>query len=97
MKAHKKKLPHFRNASEEFDFWSAHDSVDYLEDTEEVSKVLELKKTKPAKQRITMLLDSRLKTKLQKIAAEKGIPYQTLIQMWLREKVNQEIKRKVAS
>lgn len=39
-----------------------------------------------------MLLDPRLKSQIQRIADEKGIRYQTLIQMWLKEKVNQEIK-----
>lgn len=33
-----------------------------------------------------MLLDPRLKLMLERIAAAKGIPYQTLIQIWLRER-----------
>ena len=97
MKKLKKQIPALRNEQDEFDFWSTHDSIDYFGDTEEVPKKIELTKPKLPKQRITMLLDPRLKLKLKKIAAEKGIPYQTLIQIWLREKVNQEIKRKIAS
>jgi predicted DNA binding CopG/RHH family protein len=92
-----KKIPKFRSEDQEFDFWSHRDSVDFFTETEEINDRLEITKPKRPKQRITMLLDAGLKARLKKIAAEKGIPYQTLIQMWLREKVNQEIKRKIAS
>ena len=97
MKKSKQRIPKFRTEDDEFDFWSSHDSVDFFNETEEVQDKLEMTKRRRPKQRITMLLDAGLKAKLKKIAAEKGIPYQTLIQMWLREKVNQEIKRRIAS
>ncbi len=97
MRKGKRHIPVFASEREEFDFWSIHESTDYLNDTQEVGEKLELTRRKLPKQRITMLLDPRLKIKLEKIAGEKGIPYQTLIQIWLREKVNEEIKRKLAS
>ena len=97
MKKSGRKIPKFRTKADEFNFWSGHDSADFFNETEEVKDQLELTKPKRPKQRITMLLDAGLKSRLKKIAAEKGIPYQTLIQMWLREKVNQEIKRRIAS
>ena len=97
MKKARKQIPSFKSEQDEFDFWSSRDSLDYLSVTDEVSQPLEITKRKIPKRRITMLLDPRLKIKVEKIAAEKGIPYQTLIQIWLREKVNQEIKRKIAS
>jgi predicted DNA binding CopG/RHH family protein len=93
----RKKVPEFRNENAEFDFWSTKDSTDFFTGTEELNEKIEVTKRKLPKKRITMLLDPRLKLKLEKIAAEKGVAYQTLIQIWLREKVNQEIKRKVAS
>ena len=93
----KKKIPLLKNEDEEFDFWSTHDSTDFFGETEETTEKLEIKKRRVPKKRITMLLDPRLKQNLLKIAAEKGIPYQTLIQIWIREKVNQEIKSKLAS
>jgi predicted DNA binding CopG/RHH family protein len=96
-KKREKKIPNFRTEEDEFDFWSSHDSAEFFNDSEEVRDKLEISKPKRQKQRITMLLDAGLKARLKKIAAEKGVPYQTLIQMWLREKVNQEIKRRIAS
>ena len=97
MKKSEERISKFRTEDDEFDFWSSHDSVDFFKETEEVQDKLVITKPKRPKQRITMLLDAGLKTRLKKIAAQKGIPYQTLIQMWLREKVNQEIKRRIAS
>jgi predicted DNA binding CopG/RHH family protein len=97
MKKSHKKIPKFRSEEEEFNFWSHSDSANFFNETEEVQDKLEMSKPRRRKQRITMLLDAGLKTRLQKIASEMGIPYQTLIQMWLREKVNQEIKRRIAS
>ncbi len=93
----RKAVPALRNENKEFDFWSTHDGTDFFSDTEEVGEGLQVRKRKPPKKRITMLLDPRLKLQLKRIAAEKGIPYQTLVQMWLREKVNAEIKAKLAS
>ena len=95
MKKYKSKIPKFKNEDEEFDFWSSHDSTEFFHETDEVSERLEVKKPKPRKQRITMLLDPRLKAQLERIAEGKGIPYQTLIQMWLKEKVKQEIKTRL--
>jgi predicted DNA binding CopG/RHH family protein len=96
MKRRRKTIPVFRNEDEEFQFWSTHDSVDLILDTEEVKQPFKMKK-KQEKTRITMLLDRRLKSQLEKIAQEKGIPYQTLIQLWLKEKVHQEIRKRLAS
>jgi predicted DNA binding CopG/RHH family protein len=90
MKKSRSKIPKFKNEDEEFEFWSRHDTTEFFSETEEVNQKLELSKTR--KKRITMLLEPKLKAQLQKIAEEKGIGYQTLIQMWLKEKVNQMIK-----
>ncbi len=96
MKRAKKTIPEFRSEEEEFQFWSTHDSMDLILDTEEVKEPVKIKH-KQQKMRITMLLDRRLKSQIEKIAREKGIPYQTLIQLWLKERVHQEIRKRLAS
>jgi predicted DNA binding CopG/RHH family protein len=97
MKKSTRKIPEFKSEDEEFDFWSSHDSTEFFSETEEINEPLEITKPKRKKQRVTMLLDPQLKSQLQKIAEEKGIPYQTLIQMWLKERVRKEIKNRLAS
>lgn len=92
MKKSEIKIPGFRNEDEEFEFWSSHDSTEFFHDTEEGGERLEVTKPKSRKQRITMLIDPQLKAEIQRIAEEKGIGYQTLIQMWLKEKLKQSIK-----
>ncbi len=97
MKRVKSKIAQFKNEEAEFDFWSEHDSTAFFAETQEVIEPLEMVKPKRKKQRITMMLDAQLKTQLQKLADEKGLPYQTLIQLWLKERVRKEIKSKLAS
>ena len=97
MKKPIKQTPKFKNEEEEFDSWSSHDSSDLFSDSEEIHELLELTKLKRKKQRITMLLDPQLKIQLHKLAADKGIRYQTLIQMWLKERIRQEIKDKLVT
>jgi len=93
MKKSKSRIPKFKDEDEEFEFWSTRDSTEFFSETEEVNERLEVSKTR--KKRITMLLEPKLKAQLQKIAEEKGIGYQTLIQMWLKEKVNEEIRSSI--
>jgi len=93
MKKSKRRIPKFKDEDEEFEFWSTRDSTEFFSETEEVNERLEVSKTR--KKRITMLLEPKLKAQLQKIAEEKGIGYQTLIQMWLKEKVNEEIRSSI--
>lgn len=97
MNKSKRKIPKFKNEGEEFRFWSGHDSTDFFAETEELKEKVEFSRSSRKKQRITMLLDERLKAQLQRVAQEKGIPYQTLIQVWLRERMNQEIRSRLAS
>jgi predicted DNA binding CopG/RHH family protein len=94
MKKSRREIPKFKGEDEEFDFWTSHDSTEFFHETEEIAEKLEVTKPRVKKQRITMSLDPRLKAQLLKIAEERGIGYQTLIQMWLKEKVKQEIKSK---
>jgi len=88
MRKPKSKIPKFKNEDEEFNFWSSHDSTEFFHETEEISEELKVTKPKLRKRRITILLDPRLKAQLERIAEEKGIRYQTLIQNSLhREKI----------
>ena len=68
MKKSTGKIPKFKNEDEEFNFWSSHDSTEFFHETEEISERLKVTKPKIVKQRITMLLNPRLKKQLQRIA-----------------------------
>jgi predicted DNA binding CopG/RHH family protein len=81
-------LPKFTSEREEAEFWDTHDSTDFLSDTEPVD--LTFVDARPAKKQISLRLDPEAIDKLKAIARRKGIGYQTLIRMWVMERLIQE-------
>lgn len=63
------------------EFWDTHDVSDYLDLTEEVSDVKIKLKRKHFK------IEPDITAKLSKKAREKGISTETLINLWLQEKL----------
>ena len=82
------KTPQFATDQEESDFWDTHDSTDYLDDTTDVS--VTFVDARPRKEQISLRLDRETITRLKAVAHKRGIGYQTLIRMWVMERLNQE-------
>jgi len=82
------KIPKFTSEQEEAEFWDTHDSIEYVEDTEpmEVSFV----DARPAKKLISVRMEPTAIEKLKVVAQQKGIGYQTLMRMWVMERLAQE-------
>ncbi len=82
------KLPHFESEQEEAEFWATHDSTEYAEDfaPTDVSFV----DARPRKTQISLRLDRESITALKRVAERKGVGYQTLIRMWVMERLEQE-------
>lgn len=88
-------LPDFSKMTEaeEVEFWSIHDTTIFEHQFEEVKgPILLTVPPPPRKLKVTMMIDPRLKHSLEVLARKKGIRYQTLAQMFLKEKVDQELK-----
>ncbi len=83
----KKTIPHFEDDEEAAEFWDTHSIVDYLDDMEPAPDVTFA--LSPLKQVCLRLSEAQV-AELKEIAAAKGIRYQTLIRMWVTEKVQQE-------
>lgn len=84
------KLPKFKNDKEAADWFDAHDTSEYMGDLEQVSEPpIVVRSQFPVKP-----VDVRMRTDfleaIQKVAERQGIPYQTLVQRWLMEKLRQE-------
>ena len=79
------KTPQFATDQEKSDFWDTHNSTDYLDDTTEVDVVII-----DARPRLSFWLDRETITRLKAVARQRGIGYQTLIRMWVMERLNQE-------
>jgi len=81
-------IPKFANDQEESEFWDTHDFTDYLNETTPVD--VKLEDARPRKTQISLRLDAETIARLKTLAKGRGIGYQTLIRMWVMERLNQE-------
>lgn len=84
-----KPIPRFKNENEEAEFWGTHDSTDYFD----ISKAIvnpSFPNLKPSTKTITIRVSQSLLESLKMIANKKDVPYQSLVKMFLDEKVKEE-------
>lgn len=87
-----KDIPKFRNEEEERKFWATHDSVDYVRwDAAKKSKFPNLK---PSSRTISLRLPEALLNDLKILANKKDVPYQSLMKIFLSEKIEEELAHK---
>ncbi len=79
------KLPQFTSEQEEAAFWDTHDSTEFLEDTTPVD--VTFVDARPPKKLISLRLDPAAIEKLKAVAHKKGVGYQTLLRMWVMERL----------
>lgn len=79
------KLPQFTSEQEEAAFWDTHDSTEFLEDTTPVD--VTFVDARPPKKLISLRLDPAAIEKLKAVAQKKGVGYQTLLRMWVMERL----------
>ncbi len=84
-----KKIPKFKDEAEESEFWSKHDSTEYI-DYSKARRAL-FPNLKPSLRTISIRLPESLIEHLKVIANKRDIPYQTLMKMYLSEKVEEEM------
>ena len=86
-----KKIPRFKNEDEEREFWATHDSADYI-DWNKANKVV-FPNLKPSTKTISLRLSESLLDELKFLANKKDVPYQSLMKVFLAEKVQEEIDK----
>jgi predicted DNA binding CopG/RHH family protein len=86
-----KKIPEFKNEDEEREFWAATDSTDYI-DWKKSEKVA-FSKLKPSTRIISLRLPEFILDELKMIANKRDVPYQSLIKIFLKERIDQELKQ----
>lgn len=84
-----KKIPVFETDEQAAEFWETHDFADYAEATEAVAAVSFA--PLPLKQVCLRLSPTQIEC-AKRIAASKGIGYQTLLRMWIAERMRQETR-----
>jgi len=85
-----KKIPKFKTEAEERDFWANADSSDYI-DWSKARRVL-LPNIKPSLRTISLRLPEFMLEELKLIANKRDVPYQSLIKIFLSERLSQELK-----
>ena len=87
------RLPAFRTDEEERTFWETHAPGDYVGSTmpEKVQVAKRLRaRVKERKQNLTLRMEPSRVEEIKAVAAELGIPYQTLMRMWIVERLRRE-------
>ena len=84
----KKRIPRFNSEDEEREFWANNDSTDYIDWSK--SKTILLPKLKPSTKKISIRLPESMIAELKVLANKRDIPYQSLMKIYLSEKISQE-------
>ena len=84
-----KKIPKFSSITEEQEFWSKADSTEYLDWKK--AKNLVLPKLKPSTKKISLRLPESMIEELKLLANKRDVPYQSLLKIYLSEKISQEL------
>jgi predicted DNA binding CopG/RHH family protein len=81
-----KPIPAFRNEAQERAFWETHDSGDYV-DWSRADRV-RFANLKPSTKAISLRLPVDLLEQIKIAANKRDVPYQSLIKVWLAEKID---------
>ena len=87
----KKKLPKFKNEAAERHFWLTHDSSEYLDWTE--AETVALPKLKPSTRTISLRLPEPMLEELKVLANKRDVPYQSLLKIFLSERIAEELQQ----
>jgi len=85
----KKKIPKFSSEDKEREFWAKEDSIEYI-DWSQARKVV-LPNLKPSVKTISLRLPAHLLADLKLLVNKRDVPYQSLLKMFLADRVKQEL------
>lgn len=85
MRKQTKVVSKFASEAEEKTFWESHDTTDYLDWSKARNAVLP--NLKPTTRTISLRLPQHLLDSLKVAANARDVPYQSLIKVWLQEKL----------
>ena len=87
------RVPEFKSLDEEFEFWSTHSLLEFMDEGEEVE--IDASRARAARdkrqaQQISIRISVPVLGGLKRRAHKLGVPYQTLMQIWLAERLEVE-------
>ncbi|EKE14489.1 MAG: hypothetical protein ACD_12C00482G0002 [uncultured bacterium] len=81
-----KKIPVFKNEDEEREFWSNHDSTDYVDWSK--ASFVHFSNLKLSTETISIRLPKWMLDDIKKEANKKDVPYQSLIKIYLADRLS---------
>lgn len=84
-----KKIPKFKNEGEELEFWASRDSTEYI-DFSKAKKAM-FPNLKPSTKTISVRLPESLIEHMKLLANKRDVPYQSLLKIFLAERVEREL------
>lgn len=87
----KKPIPDFSSEEEEREFWSTHDSSDFVDWSE--ARAVVYPSLKPSTETISLRLPASLLADLKILANRMDVPYQSLLKIFLADRVRDELER----
>jgi len=91
MKKKLKPIPRFKNEDEEREFWTKHDSTDYFDLTK--AEPVIFPNLKPTTESISLRVPGYLLSRIKELANSKDVPYQSLIKIFLSDRIKQELRK----
>ena len=82
----RKPIPTFQGEAEERIFWEKHDSSDFVDWSH--AQRIALPNLKPSTRTISLRLPQQLLDSIKAAANARDVPYQSLIKVWLKEKLH---------
>jgi predicted DNA binding CopG/RHH family protein len=82
-----KAIPKFANEAQERAYWESHDSMEHVDWSK--AKKVALPNLKPTTKTISLRLPQHLLDSIKVAANARDVPYQSLIKVWLQEKLHQ--------
>lgn len=86
----KKKIPHFKSEAEERAFWASHDSAGHIDWGK--AKNTAFPELRSSVKSISLRLPKAMLDELKILANKKDIPYQSLMKVFLAERIQKEFK-----
>ncbi len=86
-----KPIPEFRSEAAEREFWETHDSTAYVDWSG--AEVITFPNLKPSTETISLRLPAPLLADLKALANKRDVPYQSLLKVFLAERVAAEWHR----
>ena len=85
----RKSIPTFTSEADEREFWQKHDSADYIDWSK--GKIGVFPELKPSTKTISLRLPESLLAAIKTLANKKDVPYQSLMKVFLSDRLQDEL------